>query len=337
MKWVIYVLAVLLLSYQVEALAHESPDQLARWAPEPPEGGDRPETPNDADANSLPPLMPISDPFTNVLLPGVPMTRQADERSGISYAPYNADGTCRSRDDISKDMDKMNLSGLYGFVRIYGVDCDQTRNVIDAARQRNLRVFAGVYDLQGFPNSLDHIINAARGDWSVFHTISIGNELVNKGTNPQDVVNAVHTARAKLRDAGYQGPVVTVDTFSVLLRHPQLCKASDYCAANCHAFFDATQPAENAGKYAVKQANRISAAAGGKRTVITESGWPHHGQANANAIPSPRNQITAHSDLHDAFRHRKGDLVMFSAFDDLWKQDGPGTFGAEKYWGILER
>ncbi|KAE8358915.1 glycoside hydrolase superfamily [Aspergillus caelatus] len=329
MKWLVCVLAVLLLSLQVKALPRESLDQSD---PAPPSGeADYHKLPNNVDLNNLPPLLPIPDPATPDLVPSLPI----EGGYGISYAPYNNDGTCRSVDRINEDLDKISTD--YSYVRIYGVDCDQTKNIVSAARQRNLRVFAGLFDLQDFPSSLDQIISAAAGDWSIFHTISIGNELVNKGQNPQDVVNAVHTARAKLRTAGYQGPVVTVDTFSILLRHPQLCEASDYCAANCHAFFDANQTPDNAGKYALEQANRISAAAGGKRTVIAESGWPNRGQANGKAVPSAWNQAIALYALGYSFRDRKEDMVLFSAFDDLWKQDEPGTYGAEKFWGIMRR
>ncbi|PLB50235.1 serine palmitoyltransferase [Aspergillus steynii IBT 23096] len=272
---------------------------------------------------------------TNVPSPDSPISLSpaAQDRFGVTYAPFNDDSTCKSQDQVNQDMDK--IARLYSFVRIYGVDCDQTRKVVQAARERNIRVFAGVFDLQNFPASLDEIIRVAAGDWSTFHSINIGNELVNKGQNSvSDVVNAVNTARRILRSAGYQGPVVTVDTFSVLLNHPELCHVSDYCAANCHAFFDANMTPDRAGAYALEQSQRISAAAGGKHTVITESGWPHHGHPNGRAVPSRENQYTAIITLSNSFGRRYNDLIFHSAFDDLWKQDTPDSFGAEKYWGL---
>jgi exo-beta-1,3-glucanase (GH17 family) len=204
-----------------------------------------------------------------------------------------------------------------------------------------MRVFAGIYDLTDFPNSLSAFREAAptgpdgKKDWSTFHTIAIGNELVNGGTNkPAEVVRAVNQARSILRSQGYKGPVVTVDTFSVLLEHPELCDASDYCTANCHAFFDANQSPGGAGAYVLEQARSISAAANGKRTMITESGWPHAGDANGGAVPSVENQRVAIESLRRNFGHRKDDLVLFTAFDDLWKDDNSFTFNAEKFWGI---
>ncbi|OQE96328.1 hypothetical protein PENNAL_c0001G02371 [Penicillium nalgiovense] len=256
---------------------------------------------------------------------------------GISYSPYKADRTCKNQEEVNQDLDRISE---YAFIRIYGTDCDQTKTVTNAARRHNMRVFAGVYDLTNFPGSLSALGDAVTGpdgkkDWSIFHTIAVGNELVNAGTNSAgDVVAAVRKARSVLRAQGYKGPVVTVDTFSVLLDHPELCHVSDYCAANCHAFFDATQRPEGAGAYALEQARSISARAGGKRTMITESGWPHAGDANGVAIPSAKNQDAAIASLRKSFDHRREDLVLFTTFDDLWKEDNQFTFNAEKFWGI---
>ncbi|KAF7155206.1 hypothetical protein CNMCM5623_006633 [Aspergillus felis] len=299
------------------------------------------QTPTTISKNSpteLPLLPNTGDILPDNLLPNLPvevldLNTNSHPRFGISYSPYTTYGTCKTSDQINQDIEHLRH---HAFIRIYGIDCDQTKLVTQAARQHGLKVFAGVFDLQNFPDSLHYIRDAAGGDWSVFHTIAIGNELVNKGqNNPSDVVNAVNTARTILRGAGYQGPVVTVDTFSVMLQYPELCAASDYCAANCHAFFDNNQLPENAGEYAFDKARRISAAAGGKKTVITESGWPHAGQPNGRAVPSPENQKKAIASLRRAFADDP-DFVLFTAFDDLWKSDNAWTFGAERFWGIQD-
>ncbi|KAL4780248.1 glycoside hydrolase superfamily [Aspergillus varians] len=254
---------------------------------------------------------------------------------GISYSPYNTDGSCKDQARVNNDVDKLTK---YAFIRIYGVDCDQARKVIIAARRHELKVFAGVYDLQNLHENLNTIIDAAKPDLSTLHTISIGNELLNRGqSSAEDVVNAVHDARDYLRSVGYTGPVVTIDTFSKVFEHPELCDASDYCAANCHAFFDANQTPESAGPYVRDISHHLSEIAGGKRTLITESGWPHAGQTNGHAVPTPENQRKAIDSLRQAFWNDNGNLILFSAFDDLWKVDNQWTFGAEKFWGIEKR
>lgn len=264
--------------------------------------------------------------------PPAPTSEATSNKYGISYSPYRDDGTCKSQEEVDADIEKL---ADYPLVRIYGVDCNQVETVTTAAKQHGMKVFAGIYDLKNLQQSLQTIIDAAQGDWSPFDTISIGNELVLRGQNtPSDVVTAVNTARAILRAAGYEGPVVTVDTFNMLIQHPELCEASDYCAANCHAFFDASVTAEEAGPYVREQAERVSAAAGGKKTVITESGWPYAGQPNGAAVPSRVNQDAAIESLKNSFPD--GGIILFSAFDDKWKVDNSYTFDTEKFWGLLQ-
>lgn len=247
---------------------------------------------------------------------------------GITYDPYASDGSCKDLDTISSDFD--TITG-YNLVRIYGTDCDQVANLMSVASDKGFKLFAGVYDLSSLDDELSTITSAANGNWDLFHTISIGNELVNDGDATVDqVVSALNTARSTLTAAGYTGNIVTVDTFNAMIANPELCTASDYCAANCHAFFDGNVAAADAGSWVAEQAQRVSDAAGGKTTVITESGWPHAGQTNGAAVPSTENQAAALQSLKDNF---SDNLFLFSALDDLWKS--PGEYEVEQSWGFF--
>jgi exo-beta-1,3-glucanase (GH17 family) len=247
----------------------------------------------------------------------------------MSYAPYNSDGSCKTADQIKSDFDAFDG---YGTLRIYGTDCDQVANVLPAASARNMKLFAGVWDVSDVSSEIQTIISAAKGNWDAIDTISIGNEAVNSGTATVDqVVSAVNTARSLLSAAGYNGKVVTVDTFNQIIANPQLCQASDFAAANCHAFFDSSISASQAGSYVKEQAQQVQKACGGMDTVITESGWPSNGDTNGAAVPSEANQKAAISSLRSAF---SDNLILFSAFNDYWKDNFPGSFNAEHYWGI---
>ena len=217
-------------------------------------------------------------------------------------------------------------------IRIYGTDCDQTATVLTAVKAKGMKLFAGVYDVNNLNAEVQQIVNAANGDWSNFHTVSIGNEGVNNGAYSVDqVVSAIGTARSTLQAAGYTGNVVTVDTFVAMIANPELCQASDYAAAICHPFFDGGVSAEDAGQFVLGQAQRVSEACGGKDTMITETGWPSDGETNGKAVPSQDNQVAAVNSIRTAFSNN---VVLFSAFNDKWKQNNPSTFGAEQYWGI---
>lgn len=248
----------------------------------------------------------------------------------ISYSPYNSDNSCKSQDQVNSDF--AMISG-YNVVRIYGTDCNQVSTVLSAASAKGMKLFAGVFDITQVSSEVQTIIDAANGNWDNFDTINIGNELVNSGTaSASDVVSALGTARSMLKGAGYTGKLVTVDTFVAIIANPELCQASDYAAANCHAFFDGSVAAAQAGEFVLGQAQRVSQACGGMDTVITESGWPWQGETNGAAVPSPENQAAAISSLKSSF---SSNLVVFTAFNDYWKQNSASTFGAEQYWGVL--
>jgi exo-beta-1,3-glucanase (GH17 family) len=107
------------------------------------------------------------------------------------------------------------------------------------------------------------------GDWSKVITVSVGNEVVNDGTaDVSTVVSTTSSVRAQLRTAGYQGPVVAVDTFIAILNNPGLCAASDYIAANAHPYFDGGVAAAGAGEWVSEQSSKLSALCG-KSVLIT--------------------------------------------------------------------
>ena len=60
---------------------------------------------------------------------------------------------------------------------------------------------------------------------------------------------------------------------------------------------------------------------------MEETGWPTAGSPNGAAIPSKENQEIAKAGLLSSLDNK---VVLFSAFDDTWKN--PGSFGVEQYW-----
>lgn len=264
---------------------------------------------------------------------GTEVTKRRDTTYGICYAPYTDQGECK--DDKQVDHDFSQFNG-YGIVRSYGTDCDQIPKMVNAAKAHDKKIFIGIFDIKNLDGELQAIIDAVDGDWDLVAALSVGNEQVNSGqSSAQEVIQALNRARDVLRTReGYTGPIVTVDTTNAFLDHPELCQASDFCGVNSNAFFDANTAAADAGAFVHSQARMVTAAAGGKRVVITESGWPHRGSRNGKAIASASEQRAALESLKKEFEGTNGNLFLFSAFDDPWKEDDEYTFGAEKFWGF---
>ena len=268
-------------------------------------------------------------PTGSAVLPDDP-----SELFGVSYAPYRANHECKSQDEIDNDFSR--FASQYGLVRIYGTDCNQVPMVYKAAKAHGMKVFLGIWNPSALQAEVNNIIAGINGDWAMVHTVSVGNELVNNNqATAQHKVSAGLSARSMLRAAGYAGPVVTVDTFMAVQAHPELCEQSDYCAFNAHAFFDSTIAAHQAGSWLANTVNSVrSALSVPKKMVVTESGWPTLGASNGLAVPGLENQKLALDSIKTTFASNPGEVILFSAFNDLWKTKTMATFDADQYWGI---
>ena len=196
-----------------------------------------------------------------------------------------------------------------------------------AATKGKAKLFLGIFDINAIQSEVQTISSAFNGNWGLVNTVSVGNELVNSGkASAGQVTAAIGSARSALKAAGYSGPVVTVDTMIAMKNNPTLCTASDFCAINCHAFFDGNVLPEGAGDFVKKWAQQVSDAAGGKTVVVTESGWPTKGGVNNKAVASPEAHSAAISSLKSAFGGGTN-LVLYGMYNDEWKKDSATTYG----------
>ncbi|KAJ3578781.1 hypothetical protein NPX13_g1785 [Xylaria arbuscula] len=266
-------------------------------------------------------LAPAETPESSPLPPssGSDVPSSGGSLHGVTYSPYKGDGNCKTADEVDRDFAL--------FSQEYGV------------RPRNIgnKLFLGIFDINAVDSAIATMAAGLENDWSMVDTVSVGNELVNNGQATVDQsLGALNRARSLLRAAGYQGPVVVVDTFVAVLRHPELCDQSDYCAFNCHPFFDPNTGAPDAGTFVDSTIQNIRSKMSdpSKRVVVTETGWPWQGQPNGAAIPGLDHQSSAITSVKSTFSSNPGDVFLFTAFNDLWKKPEASTFMAEQFWGM---
>ncbi|EXJ88918.1 hypothetical protein A1O3_01982 [Capronia epimyces CBS 606.96] len=248
---------------------------------------------------------------------------------GICYELIGDSG-CKDQGSLDSDFAALASQG-YTKVRTYDIGCNLGTAAAAAAAQ-GLQLIIGLNSIGNVANDITTLVSMISGNWSPIDTVVIGNEVVNNGGDAGSVVAAIAVARPILSAAGFSKNVVTVDTFNAHELHPELCQASDYCAANAHAFFDPNTSADGAGKFVTNAAAAVAKIANGKPVIITESGWPWQGSPNGLAVPSPANQQTAINSLNTAFNGNPGGLFLFQAYDATYK--APGPLGVEQFFGI---
>lgn len=251
---------------------------------------------------------------------------------GICYDLITSSSACKTAAQIDSDFKAFAAAG-YKMVRTYDIGCD-TGLVTTGAAAHGLKVFAGINGVGNVAGDLAKLIGyiSAANGWAVVDTINIGNEQVNQGVAASTVIAAVNQGRGLLQAAGFKGNVVTVEVFNSWT--PELAAASDYVAANAHGYFDTSNSAANNGKWLQGTYDKLTATAGGKKVVITESGWPHGGSPNGNAVASPQDQTTAIAALKAAFANNQDSLYLFQAYDATYKKSG-GSLGIEMSFGIF--
>lgn len=248
---------------------------------------------------------------------------------GIGYDILDDSGNCKSASTVESDFNIFDSA--YSVVRIYGTTCNQVSLVAAQAAQRDMKVFAGINDpTVDIASAIQAIVSQAGSNLDVVDTINIGNEWVNSnGAGAVPVVTAALAAARTALAGVFSGHIVTVDTFNALIANPALCAASDYCAANCHAFFDPNTDGAGAGGFVQSQVANIAAANPGKSVVITESGWPW---ADYSSSPNPKatesQQVAAIASLKGSFSNN---LFLFQGFDTLYRIDN-----YERYFGIYD-
>ena len=75
--------------------------------------------------------------------------------------------------------------------------------------------------------------------------------------------------------------------------------------------------------------------AGGRRVIISETGWPSQGTATGAALPSKGNALRYFLNACKWADEEGVEIFYFSSFDEDWKVDAEGDVGA--YWGLWDK
>jgi len=251
---------------------------------------------------------------------------------GLSFSPYlegQGPGT-----ELQEAQIRARLAIIQPWVHwVRTFSCKEGNELTPRIAKENvLKTMVGVWldeDLEKNETELANAIEVAKAGHA--DILAVGNEVLLRGELSEDeLLEYIHRAKQAVPDV----PVGYVDAYFKFVDHPRVTAACDVLLANCYPFWEGC-PAEYALLYMKDMYRRVVNIAGGKRVIISETGWPNIGTATGGAVPSLRNAVKY---FIDTFRWAEEDgieIFYFSSFDEAWKVAAEGDVGA--YWGLWDK
>jgi exo-beta-1,3-glucanase (GH17 family) len=196
------------------------------------------------------------------------------------------------------------------------------------AKELGLYVAAGCWlgpDLSANENEVKNLIaNCRAGNVDI---ALVGSEVLQRGDLSEDQLLGYI---ARVKEAGVK--VTTPDTWNTLVAHPRIIAACDEVWAHIYPFWEGISIDQSIARLQ-SDYNQIKAVSGGKKIVISETGWPSAGSANQAAMPSLQNLAKYFIDFVSWANAENVDFYYFAMFDEPWKTE-PGLVGP--HWGLWD-
>jgi len=253
---------------------------------------------------------------------------------GISFSPY-----LEGQDPSVKSMiSEVQIAERLEIIRphtkwIRSFSCTNgNEEVPRIAHEKGLKTFVGAWIDSDKENNELEIQNAIRIAKSGYvDMLAIGNEvLLRKDLEVEELLEYIHRVKQEVPhiQVGY------VDAYYMFINYPEIVDACDVLFANCYPFWEHCA-LDIAVEYMKKMYQLVYDNSNGKKVVISETGWPTEGERYGEAVPSYANAMRYFINTMKWSKQENIDLFYFSSFDEVWKINHEGEYGA--YWGIWDK
>jgi exo-beta-1,3-glucanase (GH17 family) len=251
---------------------------------------------------------------------------------GLSFSPYvegQGPGT-----QISDTQIRERLAFIQPYVNwVRSFSCKEgNENIPRIAAENGLKTLVGIWlDDDKEKNELEISNAIAVAEAGHADILAVGNEVLLRGDLTEDeLLDYIH----RVKEAAPNTPVGYVDAYFEFVDHPRITAACDVLLANCYPFWEGCS-AEHALLYMKDMYRRVVDVAGGRKVIISETGWPNVGTPTMGAVPSFENAIKYFIDTYQWAEQDGIEIFYFSSFDETWKVDAEGDVGA--YWGLWDK
>jgi exo-beta-1,3-glucanase (GH17 family) len=251
---------------------------------------------------------------------------------GLCFSPYEE--TQKPGDELTKEQVERRLKIIKPTSQwVRSFSCTEGNEHIPIiAKDLGMKTLVGAWlgeDEEKNQREIDALIALAKS--GVVDICAVGNEvLYRKELSETQLLAYIEKVKQALPNI----PVGYVDAYYEFENRPQLTKACDVVLANCYPYWEGCH-IDYSLLYMKDMYQRAKKAANGKRVIITETGWPSHGEKFHGAQPSESNAMKYFIDAQYWSEKDNIEMFYFSSFDESWKVGAEGDVGA--YWGIWDK
>jgi GPH family glycoside/pentoside/hexuronide:cation symporter len=252
---------------------------------------------------------------------------------GLCFSAYTQGQ--RAGDTLSEAQVRRRIELVAPHTRwVRSFSCTEGHELIPRlAREKGLKTMVGAWistDRARNEREIEALIALAQQ--GLVDTAVVGNEVLLRSDLPEaELLGYLARVKAALPE---DVPVGCVDAYFQFLERPALTAACDVLLPNCYPFWEGAH-IDVAAQYLRRMHALVKAAGGEKPVVITETGWPGHGQAVGGAVPSAEHAMRYFIDVQQWGRGEGVKLFYFASFDEPWKQGTEGEVGTQ--WGLWDK
>ncbi|BCR35716.1 glycoside hydrolase family 17 protein [Mariniplasma anaerobium] len=257
-----------------------------------------------------------------------------DQIHGISFSPYldGQDPSIKSIITNQQISDRLDIIKPHTkWIRTFSCSCGN-ENVPRIAHEKGLKTFVGAWIDSDLENNELEISNAIRiAKEGHVDMLAIGNEvLLRKDLDIDELIHYIKRVKQELPNVlvGY------VDAYYMFINYPEIVDECDVLFANCYPFWEYCA-LDISVEYMKKMYQLVSENSNGKKVIISETGWPTKGEQYGAAMPSYENAMRYFINTMKWVKDEHIDLFYFSSFDEVWKTNHEGEYGA--YWGLWDK
>ena len=250
---------------------------------------------------------------------------------GLSFSPYQEGQSPGVEISEAQIRDRLSVIAPYcHWIRTFSCT-EGNQHTPRIAHEFGLKVMVGVGLGEDRDRNEQELANglqlAKAGDADI---LAVGNEVLLRGDlEESELLDYI----ARTKDAVPGVPVAYVDAYFLFEEHPRLVEACDVLLINCYPFWEHC-PIDYAVAYMKEMYRRAVAVAGGKKVIISETGWPTQGDAFGDSVPGYENSLNYFLEAASWADQNGVEMFYFSSFDESWKVGDEGDVGA--YWGLWD-